>query len=163
MTDFKINGLKSHDCHVLLQQLFPIAIRYVLSKYVRYVITRLCIFFNLICNKVVDVQQLKKLEEDIVVTVCLLKKYFPPSFFTIMMHLTVYIVREIKFCGHVYPRLMFPFERYIKVLKNNVRNRHRPKGCIVEIYIVEVAIEFCSNFLSGVDTVWLGINKLDAS
>ncbi|KAL0549456.1 hypothetical protein IC582_013938 [Cucumis melo] len=73
MTDLKLNGLKSHDCHVLLQQLFPIAIRSVLPKHVRYAITRLCIFFNLICNKVIDVQQLKKLEEDIVVTMCLLE------------------------------------------------------------------------------------------
>ncbi|KAL0554080.1 hypothetical protein IC582_007991 [Cucumis melo] len=56
MTDLKLNGLKSHDYHVLLQQLFPIAIRSVLPKHVRYAITRLCIFFNLICNKVVDVQ-----------------------------------------------------------------------------------------------------------
>ena len=34
MTDLKFNGLKYHDCHVLLQQLFPIAIRFVLLKHV---------------------------------------------------------------------------------------------------------------------------------
>ncbi|KAA0065965.1 transposase [Cucumis melo var. makuwa] len=33
-------------------KLFPIAIRSVLSKHVRYAITRLCIFFNSVCNKV---------------------------------------------------------------------------------------------------------------
>jgi len=58
---------------------------------------------------------------------------------------------------------MYPFERYMKVLKNYVRNRHRPEGCIVESYIVEEAIEFCSDFLSGVDPVGLGIDRLDAS
>ena len=163
MTDLKLNGLKSHDCHVLLQQLFPIAIRSVLPKHVRYAITRLCIFFNLICNKIIDVQQLEKLEEDIVVTMCLLEKYFPPSFFTIMMHLTVHIVREVKLCGPVYLRRMYPFERYMKIPKNYVRNRHRPEGCIAESYIVEEAIEFCSDFLSGVDPVGLGIDRLDAS
>ncbi|KAL0551927.1 hypothetical protein IC582_011020 [Cucumis melo] len=68
MTDLKLNSLKSHDCHVLIQQLFPIAIRSVLPKHVRYAITRLCIFFNSICNKVLDAQQLDKLEEDIVVS-----------------------------------------------------------------------------------------------
>ncbi|KAL0546338.1 hypothetical protein IC582_016245 [Cucumis melo] len=121
-----------------------------------------CVFFNLICNKVVDVQQLEKLEEDIVVTMCLLEKYFPPSFFTIMMHLTVHIVREVKLCGPVYLRWMYPFERYMKVLKNYVRNRHHPEGCIAKSYIVK-AIEFCSDFLSGVDPVGLGIYRLDAS
>ncbi|KAL4010561.1 hypothetical protein IC575_030062 [Cucumis melo] len=163
MIDLKLNGLESHDCHVLLQQLFPIAIRSVLPKHVWYAITRLCIFFNLICNKVIDVQQLEKLEEDIVVTMCLLEKYFPPSFFTIMMHLTVHIVREVKLCRLVYLRWVYPFGRYMKVLKNYVRNRHRSEGCIAESYIVEEDIEFCSDFLSGVDPVGLGIDRLYAS
>ncbi|TYK07173.1 transposase [Cucumis melo var. makuwa] len=47
-------------------KLFLIAIRSVLPKHVRYAITRLCIFFNSVCNKVLDAQQLEKLEEDIV-------------------------------------------------------------------------------------------------
>ncbi|KAA0051591.1 hypothetical protein E6C27_scaffold174G001350 [Cucumis melo var. makuwa] len=37
--DSKLNGLKSHDCHVLLQQLLPVAIRSMLPKHVRYAIT----------------------------------------------------------------------------------------------------------------------------
>ncbi|KAL0554079.1 hypothetical protein IC582_007990 [Cucumis melo] len=94
---------------------------------------------------------------------CLLEKYFPPSFFTIMMHLTVHIVREVKLCGPVYLRWMYPFERYMKVLKNYVRNRHHPEGCIAKSYIVEEAIEFCSDFLFGVDPVGLRIDRLDAS
>ena len=134
-----------------------------LPKHVMYDITRLCIFFNLVYNKVIDVQQLKKLEEDIVVTMYLLEKYFPPSFFNIMMHLTVHIVREVELCGPVYLRWMYPFKRYMKVLKNYVRNRHRPEGCLAESYIVEEAIEFCSDFLSRIDPVGLGINILDAS
>ena len=40
-----------------------------------------------------------------------------------------------------------------KVLKNYVRNRHCPKGCIAESYIVEEAI----------DPVGLGIDRLDTS
>ncbi|KAA0033998.1 transposase [Cucumis melo var. makuwa] len=49
-------------------KLFPITIRSVLPKHVRYAITRLCIFFNSVSNKVLDAQQLDKLEEDIVVS-----------------------------------------------------------------------------------------------
>ncbi|KAL4035621.1 hypothetical protein IC575_004324 [Cucumis melo] len=116
----KLNGLKSHDCHVLLQQLLPVAIRSVLPKHVRYAITRLCLFFNSICNKVIDVTQVEKLQEDIVITLCLLEKYFPPSFFTIMVHLTVHLVREVKLCGPIYLRWMYPFERFMKVIKNAV-------------------------------------------
>ena len=32
-------------------------------------------------------------------------------------------------------------------LKGYVRNWHRPKGCIIECYIVEEAVEFCSEYL----------------
>ncbi|CAL8991955.1 unnamed protein product, partial [Prunus brigantina] len=44
-------------------------------KPARYAITRLCFFFNAICAKTVDVSNLDKLEEDVVVTPCLLEKY----------------------------------------------------------------------------------------
>ena len=55
MKDFKISGMKSHDYHVLMQQLFPIDIRGITKDDVRSTITRLSIFFNSICSKVIDV------------------------------------------------------------------------------------------------------------
>ncbi|CAL8113524.1 unnamed protein product [Prunus armeniaca] len=86
LKDSRLLGLKSHYCHTLMQQLLTVAIRSVLEKPARYAITRLCFFFNAICAKTVDVFKLDKLEEDVVVTLCLLEKYFPPSFFDIMVH-----------------------------------------------------------------------------
>ncbi|CAL9020284.1 unnamed protein product [Prunus brigantina] len=93
-----------------------------------------------------------KLEEDVVVTLCLLEKYFPPSFFDIMVHLVVHVA-EVRLCGPVYFRWMYPFERYMKVLKGYVQNRTRPEGCIAERYIAEEAVEFCTEHLSDVSTV----------
>lgn len=61
MEDLKLYGLKSHDCHVLMQQVLPMAIRSVLSKQVRYTITRICFFFNAICSKVINVSKLDKM------------------------------------------------------------------------------------------------------
>ncbi|KAL0541128.1 hypothetical protein IC582_021165 [Cucumis melo] len=155
LTDLKLYGLKSHDHHVLMQQLLPVAIRGILPKHVRLEIIRLCFFFNAICKKTITTSQLKGMQEDVVVTLCLLEKYFPPSFFTIMVHLVVHLVREIEFCGPVHLRWMYPFERYMKVLKTYVRNRNRPEGCMVENYIVEEAIEFCSEFIAGVSSIGL--------
>ncbi|CAL8163867.1 unnamed protein product [Prunus armeniaca] len=143
LQDSRLLGLKSQDCHTLMQQLLHVAIRSVLEKPVRYAITRLCFFFNVICAKTVDVSKLDKLEEDVVVTLCLLEKYFPPSFFDIMVHLVVHLVREVRLCGPVYFRWMYPFERYMKVLKGYVHNRTRLEGCIAERYIAEEAVEFC--------------------
>lgn len=54
MKNLKLVGLKSHDCHVLMQQLLHVAIRGILPKDVRCTITRLCLFFNTICAKVID-------------------------------------------------------------------------------------------------------------
>ncbi|KAL4038582.1 hypothetical protein IC575_002204 [Cucumis melo] len=97
------------------------------------------------------------MQEDVVVTLCLLEKYFPLSFFTIMIHLVVHLIREIEFCGLVHLRWMYPFERYMKVLKTYWRNRNRLKGCMVENYIVEEAIEFYSEFIAGVS--YIGLNS----
>jgi len=44
MKELKLVGLKSHDCHELMQQLLPVAVRSILSKLVRHVITQLCFF-----------------------------------------------------------------------------------------------------------------------
>ncbi|XP_057802767.1 uncharacterized protein LOC131018047 [Salvia miltiorrhiza] len=105
-------------------------------------------FFNVLCGKVIDVSKLDDIQSQIVTTLCMLEKYFLPSFFDIMVHLTVHLVREVKLCGPVWYRWMYPFERYMRVLKSYVRNRNRPEGCMAECYIAEEAVEFCSEYLS---------------
>ncbi|XP_074369151.1 uncharacterized protein LOC141710442 [Apium graveolens] len=148
MSDLKIYGLKSHDCHILLQQLLPIAIRSVLPKNVRVTIIRLCFFFNALCNKVVDVSKLDKLQSDIIITLCDLEKIFPSSFFDVMLHLIVHLVLEVRLCGPVFYRWMYAFERFNKVLKSYVRNSYYPEGCMAESYHKEELVEFCTEFMS---------------
>ncbi|KAM6593623.1 hypothetical protein CsatA_001328 [Cannabis sativa] len=104
MEELKLMGMKSHDCHTLMQQLLPIAIRSVLPKKVRQTLTKVCIFFNQLCGKELEMKKLNSLHDDIVKTLCNLEKYFPPSFFDIMIHLMVHLVREAKLCGPVWAR-----------------------------------------------------------
>jgi hypothetical protein len=54
--------------------------------------------------------------------------------------------------GPVYMRWMYPFERYMKKLKNYVRNKARPEGSIAEGYAADEALTFCSRYLKGVPT-----------
>ena len=96
---------------------------------------------------------LDRLQNELVVTLYLLEKYFPPSFFDIMLHLTVHLVREVRLCGTIYFRWMYPFERFMKFLKEYLRNHNHLEGCIVECYIAEEAIEFCAKYLSNTDVV----------
>ena len=52
--------------------------------------------------------------------------------------------------GPVCMRWMFPFERYMKKLKNYVRNKAKPEGSIAEGYVAEEALSFCSMYLRDV-------------
>ncbi|XP_004305381.1 PREDICTED: uncharacterized protein LOC101300470 [Fragaria vesca subsp. vesca] len=128
MEDLRLSNLKSHDCHIIMQLLLPVALRSVLQKPVRYAIIRFCLFFKAICSKVIDVSKLQQMQADLVDTVCLLEKFFPPSFFDLMIHLTIHLVREVELCGPVFFRWMYPFERYMKVFKGMVRNRTYPEA-----------------------------------
>ena len=74
--DLKLVGLKSHDCHILMQQLLVVAIRDILPNKVRHAITRLCFFFNATCNKVIDPVKLDELENEAAIILCQLEMHF---------------------------------------------------------------------------------------
>ena len=103
-----------------------VSIHGILLDKVRVAISRLCFVFNAICSKVVDPQQLDDLENKVAIVLCQMEMYFPPSFFNIMVNLIVHVVREIRMCGPVFLRWMYPIERYMKVLKRYTKNLHRP-------------------------------------
>nr|GEZ84189.1 hypothetical protein [Tanacetum cinerariifolium] len=130
--NLKLLGMKSHDCHVLLTQMIPIAIRGLMPPQMRQTITKLCLFFNMIHSKVLDHEKLEELQRDIILILCQLEMYFPPSFFDVMVYLVSHIVKEIKIAGPVFLRYMYPFKRYIGFLKEYVRNRYRPEGSIIQ-------------------------------
>ncbi|XP_010463429.1 PREDICTED: uncharacterized protein LOC104744109 [Camelina sativa] len=108
----KVMGLKSHDYHVLMQQLLPVAVRVLLPKGPRIAIFRICAFFN-----------------------------------------CVHLGREARLAGPIHFRWMYPFERYMKVLKDYVRNPARPEGCIAESYLAEECMKFSSDFLKTTTNV----------
>ena len=87
-------------------------------------------FFRSISRKEINVQELDNLQQELCVTLCLLEKYFPPSFFDIMIHLTVHLTIEVKLCGPICFRWMYPFERCMEVIKGHVQNKmHRGREC----------------------------------
>jgi hypothetical protein len=159
MEDLKLVGMKSHDCHVLMTQMLPVAIRNIQPSYLRDTIIRLCYFFNTISQKVIDLEALDILQADVVKTLCHLEMYFPPSFFDIMVHFIVHLVREIKICGPVFLRWMYPFERYMGILKHYVRNRSRSEGSIVEGYTTEEVVEFCIDYMEQLKPIGVPMSR----
>uniref|UniRef100_A0A803MKL5 DUF4218 domain-containing protein n=1 Tax=Chenopodium quinoa TaxID=63459 RepID=A0A803MKL5_CHEQI len=49
---------------------------------------------------------------------------------------------------------MYPVERYIQTLKSYVRNRAHPEGSIVEGYLADECLTFCSRYMNDFDTVF---------
>ncbi|XP_020266395.1 uncharacterized protein LOC109841877 [Asparagus officinalis] len=128
----KIDGLKSHDHHVIMQHLLPLSLRTSLPESVGLVINELCTFFRELCAKNVDDKELEKLEKAIPLILCKLERIFPPSFFDIIIHLIVHLAKEARLVGPVQYRWMYPIEKYLLTLKNYIRNRNRPEGSIME-------------------------------
>jgi len=104
-----------------MQQFLLAVIHGILPKNVTHIITRLCSFFSSICCKLIDPLKLDELEDEIIVILCELEMFFPPSFCDIMVHLVVYLVREDRLCGPVYLRWMYHAEWYMKILKGYVK------------------------------------------
>ncbi|GJS58669.1 zinc finger, CCHC-type containing protein [Tanacetum coccineum] len=125
MKDHKISNLKSHDGHILMQDVLPIALRAsVMSRTQSRVVkavTDYCFFFNGVVRK-------------------------------IMVYLTIHLIYEAKVGGPVHYRWMYPVERYLMQLKSYVRNKAQPEGSIVEGYIKEECLNFCSRYFEGVET-----------
>jgi len=53
-----IGGLKSHDHHVLIQNLLHVALRGLLPSRRRAAVTRVCNYFNRLCQHTIDPENL---------------------------------------------------------------------------------------------------------
>ena len=132
----KIYGLKSHDCHILLQHILPIVVRHFLTKQIRDTLLELAQFFQKLTARTLKVKDLHVLEEGVVIILCKLERIFPPAFFTIMVHLCVHLPHEAILGGLVHSRWMYPVEQYLGHLKKYVRYKARLEGSIAEGYII---------------------------
>jgi len=106
-----ISGLKSHDSHVLMQQLLPIALHLSLLDKVVRPIVEMPTFFKGICSTKLTQDEMDRLQSDVCITLCKLEQVCPPGFFTSMVHLVVHLVRECRLGGPVLYRWMYPAER----------------------------------------------------
>jgi len=115
----------------------------------------------ILCNKVLKMDELDQLQGRIVLTLCHMEMLFPPSFFTVMVHLIVHLVEDAKLGGPVQYRWMYPIERYLGKLKSYVRNKAQAEGSIAEGYMAEESLTFCSRYLDGIETVFNRLHRVD--
>ena len=112
-----------------------------------------------ISQKAIDPTSLIKLQEDVVQSIVSLEMIFPPSFFNIMTHLLVHLVKEIGILGSVFLHNMFPFEQFFAVLKKYVCNRARPEGSIAKGYVIEEVIEFYVDYVDELCPIGVPVSR----
>ncbi|GJT32929.1 acidic leucine-rich nuclear phosphoprotein 32 family member A [Tanacetum coccineum] len=132
----------------------------ILAKSIAAPIIEFCLFFKQLCARnfglpARDMSEAKKQSISILIE---LEQIFPPAFFDIMIHVAIHLPDEAILGGPIRYRWMFPFERYMKKLKNYVRNKAKPEGSIAEGYVAEEALTFCSRYLK--DDVETRFNRL---
>lgn len=111
LKDAKLHGMKSHDCHVFMQRLLPIAFNSLPSAIWKPLV-ELSHFFRELTSTTLYVHKLMEMERGIPILLCKLEQIFPPSFFDSMEHLPVHLPFEARVGGPVQYRWMYPFERY---------------------------------------------------
>lgn len=116
VNELKISGLKSHDYHVLFERIVPLAIKGLLPKDACDPLIELSTFFGELCSKELKMDDLDRLEKYIAVTLCKLERIFPPSFFDVMVHLSIHLANEAKLGGPVQYRWMYPVERLVYII-----------------------------------------------
>ncbi|KAG7564289.1 hypothetical protein ISN44_As10g010590 [Arabidopsis suecica] len=94
MDEGKFTGMKSHDCHVVMQRLLPFAFEHLLAPNVHQAIAGVSAFFRDLYSRTLTVDGIRNLEENIPMIICNLEKIFSPSFFDVMEHLPIHLPFE---------------------------------------------------------------------
>jgi len=82
MEEWRLYGMKSHDCHEFIQTLIPLAYRDLLPKGIWDALTEISHFFRDICSNKLNVDHIKRLETNIVKIICKLEWYSLHHFLT---------------------------------------------------------------------------------
>ncbi|GJZ88540.1 putative ribonuclease H-like domain-containing protein [Tanacetum coccineum] len=102
--DTNITGLKSHDCHIMMQRLLPYGLQQYLPADVAKPIIELCLFFKQICSQTLMEDDMLKAQSKVVDILCNLELIYPPGFFDIMIHLVIHLPLEDLEGGPIRPR-----------------------------------------------------------
>ncbi|GLU09717.1 hypothetical protein SLE2022_265620 [Rubroshorea leprosula] len=148
MQEAKVSWMKSHDCHIFMQSLLPIAFCDFLPKQVWEALTKISGFFRALCSLAIRVTNMKIWHVKIVETICQLERIFP-LFLDLMEHLTIHLPYEAKVGGPVQFRWMYPFERRMHGLKSSVKNKTCPERSVCENYIMSKIVYFISLYFEG--------------
>ena len=95
--------------------------------------------------------------QNIVEIVCMFENQeFPTSFMDLQFHLLIHLPNEVELVGVLSCRWMFFLEMYMKKLKGFVRQMEKPKGAMLEGYIVDELFYYADEYIKQIDdTTWV--------
>jgi hypothetical protein len=94
MEMLRVQGLKSHDYHIWLEQIMLVMIRGFVPEQTWRVLSRLSFFFHQICARELDTKVIEKLDKEAPILLCNLEKIFPPGLFNPMQHMILHLAAE---------------------------------------------------------------------
>nr|GEY55819.1 hypothetical protein [Tanacetum cinerariifolium] len=150
--DTNITGLKSQDCHIMMQRFLLYGLLNYLPDKITKPIIELCSLFKQICSETLMEDDILKAQIKVVDILCDLELIYPPALFDIMIHLVIHLPLKALEGEPIHPRWMFSFEIYMKKLKGYVRNKAKLEGSIAEGYVAEEALTFSSHYFWDVTT-----------
>ncbi|KAL0416811.1 UNVERIFIED_CONTAM: hypothetical protein Slati_3513000 [Sesamum latifolium] len=137
MKELRLHGMKSHNCHVFMQKLIPIALRKMLHELVCSALTEISLLFQILCSTMLDVIKIEELEDSFTTILCNLEKIFSPALFDSMKHLIVHLLYEECMGGPMQYRWIYPLR--------GKKNAH-VEASIVKAYLVEEIGLFTSHY-----------------
>jgi hypothetical protein len=80
----KQSGVKSHDYHIFVERLIHVMFHGYLNDDVWKALAELSHFYRQLCTKEINKEMMEKLEKEIPMLICKLKKIFHPGWFNPM-------------------------------------------------------------------------------
>ena len=92
-----------------------------------------------------------------ILVMCHLEAYIPPTFFDISIHLIVYLVKEIRYLGPMFLHHMYPYERFMSTLNRYAKSQVHPEGSMAQCYSTKQVVDWCLSYIAPTNPI--GISK----
>jgi hypothetical protein len=146
METLRVGGLKSHDYHVWIERIMPVMIRGYVDEETWQVLAELSFFFRQLCAKELDIEVVKKLDQQAPELLCKLEMLLPPGFFNPMQHMILHLPQEALKGGPVQFRWQFGPERVNKDIQLKTGNKNKPEASIAEATLTEEVSNFTTKY-----------------
>ncbi len=97
-----------------MQQVMPICLGRLMQEEICISLLSLGQMFNKIYSKVIDLNIMQMLRDEVAKIMSTIDKVFPPTTFDVMTHLVVQLVEKLVLCGLVQTRWMYLIKQYMK-------------------------------------------------